>query len=148
MPILEFINSYHPIIISVNFIPENISTDYAFFSNNKRYSKIEKPHCKIIVTSNLTDGNPDFIVNYNRVSGAFDQGCNSLIMLLKLLKSTGAAKISLAGADGYKTDKENYYINSMRSYTEHGNKFNLAVKSAIHNLGVSVNFITPSEYSE
>ena len=144
--ITEFIDAQHPIVISVNFIPDTIKTDYAFFSNNKRYSKIEAPNCKIIVTSNLPGVHSDFRINYNSVSGAFDQGCNSLIMLLKLLKNISVAKICLAGADGYSQDGENYYISTMKNYTKHGNKFNISVKNAIHNLGVCVNFITPSEY--
>lgn len=146
--ILSYINEKKPIVIGANFIPDDIKVDYAFFSNNKRFCKVEEHNCQIIVTSNLTEGSPDFRINYNSVSGAFNQGCNSLIMLLKLLKNIGVANISLAGADGYKTNENNYYNRMIKSSTVHGSEFNLAVKDAIHNLGINVRFITPSEYEE
>ncbi len=144
----QFIIQNRPIVIGTNFIPQDYKVDFAFFSNNKRFSKVELPACKVIVTSNLTSGCPDFKINYNSVSGAFVQGCNSLIMLLKLLKNIGVTQINLAGADGYKVDAGNYYSNTIKSSTVHDNKFNLAVKEAIHNLRVTVDFITPSEYNK
>ena len=55
-------------------------------------------------------------------------------------------KISAAGADGYKEDSINYYNTSIRSYTKHDNKFNLAVADAIKNLNVTLEFVTPSAY--
>ena len=133
-------------VIGINFIPDYFKVDYVFFSNNKRFSQIEKTEAKKIITSNLTDGEADFLINYNHVAGAFNQGCNSFIMCLKLLKNIGVRSISVAGADGYKEDGNNYYSSSMKSPTVHGNNFNLAVIDAIHALDVKVNFITPSKY--
>lgn len=142
----DYINKQKPIIISVNFIPDGIIPDYAFFSNNKRYDKIEKFSCKTIVTSNISDDKADFVIDYNSLTGAFDQGLNSLIMIIKLLKDAGVTKIVAAGADGYKEAGENYYNNSIRSYSKHDNKFNLAVIEAIRSLDVKVKFVTPSAY--
>lgn len=142
----NFINERKPIIIAINFIPGDYKVDFAFFSNNKRFYKINRIPCKVIVTSNLRDAVADFTIDYNSVSGAFDQGCNSLIMLLKLLKDMDTLSITVAGADGYVKDKNNYYNSSIRSYTEHGNKFNLAVVDAIRNLDIVVDFLTPSAY--
>lgn len=133
-------------VIGINFIPDYFKVDYVFFSNNKRFSQIGKTEAKKIITSNLTDGEADFLINYNHVAGAFNQGCNSFIMCLKLLKNIGVRSISVAGADGYKEDGNNYYSSSMKSPTVHGNNFNLAVIDAIHALDVKVNFITPSKY--
>lgn len=144
--IVEFIEQNNPIVISVNFIPIDFKVNYAFFSNNKRFSKIENADCEIISTSNLPEKNGVYRINYNRVAGAFNQGCNSLIMLLKFLKNVGVASISIAGADGYKMDKDNYYSSIMTSTILRDSKFNLAVSEAIHTLGMYVDFITPSEY--
>lgn len=144
--IRSFIESEKPVLISINFIPEQYKLDYAFFSNNKRFSKIDTFPCKTIVTSNLSEGQADYKIDYNSLSGAFDQGCNSLIMLLKLLKIMGVESITTVGADGYSEDGSNYYSSNIRSYTRHGNKFNLAVADAIRNLDISIDFLTPSAY--
>lgn len=142
----HFIEHNNPLIVSVNFIPESYNVDFAFFSNNKRFSKLDNIPCKIIATSNLAEGEADFRIDYNSLSGAFDQGCNSFIMLLKLLKEMGVGCIYVAGADGYTENGNNYYNTNMRSYTKHGNKFNLAVANAIRSLDANVNFLTPSAY--
>ena len=144
----RYIEENNPIVISINFIPNEYSVDYAFFSNNKRFTKAEKNDTEIIATSNLMEPGIDYIINYNKVSGAFSQGCNSFIMCLKLLKEIGAENISVAGADGYKEQGNNYFTSEMKSSTLNGNNFNIAVIEAIRALGVNVNFITPSEYDK
>lgn len=146
--ILKFIKKNSPIVIGVNFVPTEFSVDYAFFSNNKRFAHIEKKDVKIIVTSNLPAEEADFRINYNQVSGAFDQGCNSFIMCLKMLKNLRVNNISVAGADGYKESGNNYFDKNMKSTIVHGNQFNLSVVDAIHALDVNINFITPSEYNQ
>lgn len=144
--IMEYISDKKPIIISVNFVPEDYKVDFAFFSNNKRFDKIEHFDCETIVTSNLVEGISDYHIDYNSLSGAFDQGCNSLIMALKLLNQMGVESIAVAGADGYTMDSDNYYKSSLRSYTVHDSRFNTAVAKAIENLGIKIDFITHSEY--
>lgn len=142
----KWINENKPIVISVNFIPSEFPIDYAFFSNSKRFSNLESHTAKTIITSNLIDGLADYVINYNSVSGAFDQGCNSLIMLFKLLTSLDVSSVSVAGADGYSSDNNNYYSNILKSSTIHDNRFNIAVKDAIRNLGIKLKFLTPSKY--
>ena len=146
----SFIKVEKPIIIAVNFLPETIKPDYAFFSNNKRYDRIDEFPCKVIITSNLLSNsqgrNIEYIVDYNGLSGAFSQGCNSLIMLLKLLSKLSVYRISMAGADGFTQGKKNYYSSDYKSHEEYGNKYNLAVADAIRNIGVDVEFVTPSAY--
>ena len=144
--IKKFIELEKPIIVSINFIPELFDVDFAFFSNNKRFSNFENISCKTIITSNLVDDSADFKIDYNSLSGAFDQGCNSFIMILKLLKEMNLKAIYVVGADGYIKDGNNYYTNNIRTYTEHGNKFNLAVINAMRSLDVKVDFLTPSAY--
>lgn len=147
MVILDYVATKNPIIISVNFIPDGIKPDYAFFSNNKRYDKITTYICKTIVTSNISDKKADFMIDYNSLTGAFDQGLNSFIMIIKLLKDMGVKEIVAAGADGYKEFGNNYYSSAMKSFSKHDNRFNLAVIEAIRSLDVKVEYLTPSEYA-
>ncbi len=145
--IIDFITKENPLLISVNFVPRNYPVQYCFFSNNKRYNNVAKNGFKIIATSNITNDKADFWIDYNRLSGAFNQGCNSYIMLLKLLRILGYKKVFSAGADGYRRDGRNYCSTAMRSYSELKPKFNYAVADAIEKIGISVQFITPSEYN-
>lgn len=143
----DYIANNAPVVIGINFIPENIKVEYAFFSNNKRFSYTVKSGVKIIVTSNLQHGDADYRINYNQVSGAFSQGGNSFIMCLKLLKNIGVKSISVVGADGYREDIQNYYSSDMKSTEILGNKYNIAVSDAIRALDVKIDFITPSQYT-
>lgn len=144
--ISEFVEQEKPVVISINFVPELYNVDFAFFSNNRRFSNLENISCKTIITSNLVDSSADFKIDYNSLSGAFDQGCNSFIMILKLLKKMNIKAIYAAGTDGYTENGKNYYKTNIRTYTEHGNKFNLAVANAVRNLDIKVAFLTPSAY--
>ena len=146
--ITDFILKNNPITVAVNFIPHNISVEYAFFSNNRRYSQVDKINAKTIITSNLNSNSADYIINYNEVSGAFKQGSNSLIVCLKLMKMLQVNGIFVAGADGYKENTKNYYDESMKSTQIQGNNYNLAVIDAIRTLDIKVNFITHSQYSK
>lgn len=144
--ITQYISDNQPIVISVNFVPADYPCDYGFFSNNKRFSKIDCFPCQVIATSNLTAEQIDFHINYNRLSGSFEQGCNSLLMLLTLLKDMNIQNVAIAGADGYAIGGKNYYRNDLRTYTEHGHNFNVAVAKAIRKMEMPVTFITPSAY--
>ena len=149
---MSWIREHHPVVISANFVPDSLPADYAFFSNNKRFDKIEEFGCKTIITSNLLSNSrqksADFVVDYNHLSGAFAQGCNSLVMLLKLLKILDVDKVALAGADGFTEGRKNYYSSDYKSHLEYGSKYNTAVADAIRNIGIGIRFITPSAYEK
>lgn len=144
--ILKYIRENDPLVFTVNFIPEGYPVSYAFFANNRRYEAFADRSCRLIVTSNLSGRGADYCIDYNSVSGAFAQGCNSLIMLLKLLESLGVGKAVLAGADGYEDNVRNYYSSGYTSHVQNGNRFNLAVAEAVKNLGIEVEYLTPSKY--
>ena len=151
-PVLSWIREHRPVVISANFVPDSLPADYAFFSNNKRFDRIEEFGCKTIITSNLLSNSrqksADFVVDYNHLSGAFAQGCNSLVMLLKLLKILDVDKVTLAGADGFTEGRKNYYSSDYKSHLEYGSKYNNAVADAIRNIGIGIRFITPSAYEK
>ena len=142
----DFIFLEKPVIISINFVPDDFKTDYAFFSNNKRFYKYQKNNCKIILTSNIAEGSADYKIDYNSVSCAYNQGSNSLILLLKLLSSMQYKKIFIAGADGYSESGNNYYKPNIKSHSVQGHDFNIAIIEAIKKLGMEVNYLTPSKY--
>lgn len=142
----DYITDTNPIVMSLNFTPENFKCDYVFCSNNKRYQTMVKHDKNVIVTSNIVPEMQNIRVNYNRLAKAKKQGENALLMLLNLLKILSVKKIILAGADGYEEKKQNYFQENMRSYSEHGNQFNLEVAEAIRNLMLDIRFLTPSRY--
>ena len=140
-------------VVSANFCPEFCVPDYAFFTNSKRYEKIDAAAlpCPIILTSNLgpVPGNA-LAVGYDRLSGPDAQdsalGGNSVLMLLRLLRLCGAARVLLAGADGYRPDAPAYADDRLHPHTRRGAAYNAAMAGAIRACGLEVAFLTPSEY--
>lgn len=145
--IKKYIKEESPVVISTNFIPSDIKVSYAFFSNNKRYDKVTDLHCNVIATSNLTK-QADYVINYNRLAGTFEQGCNALIMLLQLLMLVQVKKVVLAGADGYKPESENYYNRAFRSYKIREANYNHEVSIALEKFDLQIEFLTPSKYQK
>ncbi len=144
----SFIKKDNPVVISINFIPDNNWADMVFFSNSKRYEQFSNLDLPTIITSNIKDANATYIINHNLLSSAVKFGTNSFIMLLKLLKSLEVSTISVAGADGFVDQQLHYYDGVMREYISNGNQFNLAVKEALSSLSLQLFFITPSAYVE
>ena len=137
------------VVVSANFLPDFLTPDYAFFTNSKRLDKITAFPCPAILTSNLrpeTAPTDCRTVNYNRVAGAFAQGSNSVIMLLRLLSQCGARAVLLAGADGYPAGKPAYADASLHAHTGRDHAFHAAMAEAIRTAGIPVTFVTPSAY--
>lgn len=136
------------ITIGVNFIPEMYRVDYCFFSNHKRYGRIDKFTGNIIITSNLRDDKCDYKISYSSVSQGMDKKYNSLLMLLRLLSSLNVRKIYIAGADGYKGNGKEYYDSAMSSTISSREEYNNYVSKCIATMPCEIEFITPSEYRE
>lgn len=144
--ISSVINSKDVITIGVNFIPEMYHVDYCFFSNRKRYSRIEQFSGSIITTSNLRDDKCDYKIAYSSVSQGMDKKYNSLLMLLRLLLSLNVGKIYIAGADGYKGNGKEYYDSAMSTSFRYCDEYNDYVSKCIASMPCEIEFITPSEY--
>ncbi|MCI9337711.1 MAG: hypothetical protein HFH93_09245 [Lachnospiraceae bacterium] len=143
----RFIEKEAPVVISVNFIPKLYKVDYAFFGNARRFIKCDEFNCKLIVTSNLVDAKADYKVNYSRLAGAFKEGFNSYIMLLKLLKEISADReITVAGADGYESNKINYGKEIVGIIPSHEEGYNIIVAKAVENLNLPIQYLTPTKY--
>ena len=154
----KYIKDYKPVVISINFIPEEYPVDYAFLSNSKRYvaqaTKISKKDVKLIATSNVTkaDGNFDYVFSY---SNLLDEEAliadNPMIMLIRLLKDMEVNSIALAGFDGYEKSALPNYINANMEHTfskELAQEINTDVKNGLDKLKLDfpVVFVTSSLY--
>ena len=142
-----YIAENSPVIISANFVPEHYKADFAFFTNGKRFEKLEACPCAVIATSNL-QGEADYRLDYNSLAGAFDKGANSLIMLLHLLAELGVDEAAIAGADGYGPAGDNYCDPRMKNHTLRGADYNHAMAEAIRAQELRVRFVTPSYYEK
>ena len=120
--IMSFVERNKPYVISINYLPEDLSTDCLFITNSKRYNQQmtaiswKKDEIKLIATSNLTRTHSkfDFTLDYesliDRDAVVMD---NSFIMLMKVLTKCDVDHVYLAGFDGYSSDSDNYYSSKM-----------------------------------
>lgn len=124
----EYCKKNNSIVVSVNFIPENIMVNYVFMSNAKRYVKLagyladamsRQENLKTIATSNVTraKGRFDYVLAYGNL---LDEEAlikdNPLFMLLKLCKQIGVKSVALAGFDGYEKSVDTNYVNPNMEY--------------------------------
>lgn len=154
----EYVETNKPVVISINFIPERIRSDYLFCANPIRWESISGAvdHSRCIVSSNVhMDVEGVYLVEYSRLiaedSFLFD---NSTIMLLNLLYFLLPSKITFAGFDGLNEKKDNYIkgaspnIVSQVDYQE----FNREISELLRKFKnktqgkISVRFLTPSKY--
>ena len=146
--ISSYISQNDPIIISLNFCPEEYKTDFVFVSNNKRYSFLEKKDCSYIVTSNIQAATGDSVykIDYKKFSQPVSSGYNSLLMMLSLLHYMEIKEVSLAGADGYRADSTNYYTSALKESGKRDERFNTDIANAMERIGIEIHFLTPSYY--
>ena len=142
-------------IVSANFCPAFCQPDYAFFTNSKRFEKLDLAAlpCPVVLTSNLRPlPQGALAVNYDRLAAPDVQhaslGSSSVLMLLRLLRLCGAKAVLLAGVDGYKPGTPAYADSLLHAHTGRGAAFNTAMAGAIKACGLDVTFITPSEYAK
>lgn len=136
------------VCVSANFVPEFLTPDYAFFTNNRRFEKLAEAPCPLILTSNLHRNGGALAVRYDRLAGTDEQGGNSVLMLMRLLRQCGAARVLLAGADGYRDGRPAYADASLHTHTGRGAAYNARMAAAIRAAGLPVAFVTPSEYEQ
>ncbi len=156
--IQDYIQQEKPIVISINFIPKQLRTDYHFYANTLHWEKVSAnvQHEKCILASNIhVDTENTWQVDYSDLivedSFMFD---NSTIMLLNLLKKLNVNSIAMAGFDGLK-EKEKNYVDSTFPNRKGDYSFSKINKEIRKLLSVYKNkvagkiklrFITPSLY--
>lgn len=156
----SYISKNSPMIISVNFVADKLSS-YAFFGNAKRYSRLKKMRNgrKVIISSNVkTDNDDDIVVNYHSlINCGYKYFENSAIMLLNLLKRVNPSQITIAGFDGFELGNEMNYADSSYQNERHTKEFDTLDMEISEMLGeivkvlenrCKVKFITPSLFEK
>lgn len=118
--ILTYIKEARPIIISINFIHPQISSDYLYISNVKRYNYWENDIAfsrqKKIITSNIRSAaqeKSEIVVSFTKlVKCGWEHMDNSALMLLRLLDCLDVKEIAIAGLDGYEPFSRSNYASS------------------------------------
>lgn len=163
--VLQFIKEKSPVIISVNYVPEDIAINYAFLSNSRRYvqlnnkllelAEVSAGQVEIIATSNVTHvkGHFDYTLNYNSlIDRSAEIIDNSFVMLLNALAETGVSHVFCAGFDGYQSSGENYFNTHMDYHigTEKSMGVNQHVIKTLQRLKdqLTVEFVTDSHYMD
>lgn len=155
--IKDYISKNNPVVIAVNFMPNNIPVHYVFISNRKRFasSDFENINAQVIATSNLSsDANNIIFVDYNSLcDDKYNQPDNAGMMALRLLLKLKIKKAILAGFDGFSAnEKLNYYNEEI---TDHSTKQTASEKNADYSSQladisnkISISFLTPSIYKD
>lgn len=139
-------------IITVNFILENINTDFYFFTNTKRIDYAGTlDNKKTIITSNLIGDidNPAFIISRNDLSYHDDvYSDDSTLMLINLLKMCNVFKVFIAGFDGFSKNGMNFYESGLERILR-SDDYDKTVRTSILSKSYSkmdITFLTPSIY--
>ena len=166
--IQNYIDENQPVVITVNFLHESITSDYIYISNVKRYqywsTSPEFAAARKILASNVLGGaEPDdntVIVSFNRlIKCGWEHLDNSAIMLLRLLDVLEVQSIAIAGLDGYSTNADGSlnYANKfleLSNVKENPMELNDEIASMLTDYmktrtnPVPVRFITPSRFSK
>lgn len=148
----EYIALEKPIVISLNFISEELPVDYVFSSNMRRYYRIENTKgIKKIITSNIKEAKEyDYMVNYaSYISEEPDIIDNSGLMALRLLSRIGYKSVAIAGMDGYVREvKANYYNQMLDFDFKDREKRNNLITQELRTIQtkIKLEFITQTSY--
>jgi len=158
--IQKFIAENHPVVITVNHLPDDFKIDFCFINNSKRFSQMavflnDNHDFKIIALSNILQSyrHIDYEINYSKslVSGDADVVSeNATLMLFKLLIRCQVKDISIAGFDGFKNSGNNY-VNKYLTYNKNKDikKQNELIAESLKSFEKQINlsFLTPSLYT-
>jgi 4-hydroxy 2-oxovalerate aldolase len=147
--IKDYIKAFHPFVVSLNSIPEEIAPDLTFVSNRKRFEQLKFCEIPVAITSNIsiTSGRDAYVINYDSVlSNPSDP---SGIMMLRFLLRLGAKRAVLAGYDGF-TGSDNHFDQKLDRVLapETINLLNAAMQDKLAEIekNIELKFITPSIY--
>lgn len=154
----EYISQNKPIVISVNFVADDLSA-YAFFGNAKRYSRLshKRKGRKVFLTSNVTsDTSDDTVFDYHSlINRDYKYFENSTIMLMNLLRRVSPSQITIAGFDGFDASNDKNYMDATYQNDRHVDEFEVLnqeilemFKSIVQTMVPDCKFVflTPSLY--
>lgn len=150
--IKQWIEQEHPIVISINFLPEEYNTDMVFLSNTKRFSTMnELDVTKVVATSNIQDKRFTQVDYASLIVPGQIEADNAGLMALRLMIRLGIKKVWIIGYDGFTTDiHENYYddelINSSVTEIFADRNTSISKQLTIIQNQLDVTFLTPSRY--
>ncbi|ELA59267.1 TPA: hypothetical protein J0W29_000893 [Enterococcus faecium] len=164
--IKRYIEENNPIVITVQFIHEDIECDYVFMSNVKRY-RYWRNNDKFIRTNKILMSNivteaidaKDYILSITKyIKCGWEHMDNSTILLMRLLDTMDVKEIVIAGFDGYDYASDgnlNYaskflelssaYINPGKLNSEIESMLCEFNKTRIHK-NMQINFLTASRF--
>lgn len=156
--IKEYQRQNHTVTIAINYLPPNITVDYLFVSNAKRYTTLAsklvgRKEIGLIGTSNVRRiaGDFDYTLAYDQLIDSNEKiPDNSFVMLLKAFIKMGINKVTVAGFDGY-SGQDNNYIHTDMEYDfikEKAEYLNNYTRDFLegHKSELTVDFITESQY--
>ena len=152
--VYKYIQEINPVTIEINFRYPELSTDYLFLSNLRRFKEIEKEELKkAIVTSNIETDIAYKIVNYDQLRNNNDfVSDNAGMMAIKFCLLNKVSEIKIVGMDGYDFTKDNYLDDSMRMNMSRDEmeRLNLGMKNQILEFMKSgkISFIVKPKYLE
>ena len=156
--IKKFVAEKNPVVISVNFVGNEIKSDYCFFSNNKRFERLQEKHeiensPKLIITSNIKSNvQVHYKINYSDLLNSQPLvNDNATLMLLALLIKLNVKDVYIAGFDGFQVNVTNYADDQLESdldanVLKEKNKQITEVVKKYKSL-INLNFITESMYN-
>ena len=147
------------ITVALNHIPNEVTCDYYFFSNQKRYKEFEVAieTKKLAVSSNIELNSAHKDVAVLDFADLYDakvsESRNICILFLNYLSNLGAEKVQLAGLDGYNVQSEQTYSYDLSAAVfdkEMMLKENSFIKEALSNFSekIDISFITPSIFTK
>lgn len=155
----KYIDEFHAVTISINYLPDGITPDYVFLTKANRYKEMEasllKNKIKTIATSNIECRNGEFDCQIYRaplLEQKEEIKDNSFLMLLKVLKKIDVYNIACAGLDGYSDKEDNYAVPGMEYdfVKQAAAHLNCHIRRVItEEYGdMNIDFITYSHYTE
>ncbi len=121
--ILNYVKKNHTVVISINYLHDEIPADYIYISNTKRYQDFNNVGMNLpaIFTSNIKReklGN-EYIISFMRlIKCGWENMDNSTILLLRLLNEVDVSRIGIAGFDGYEIEN---------NYAEQNHEYNMCI---------------------
>lgn len=158
----QYIVKEKPVIIAINYLPEELYADYVFVTNVERYQQMaeallleKNSNIKIIATSNIESRTDcfDYKIDRKPLLEANEKiKDNSFLMLLKVLRRIGVSSVACAGLDGY-SEKEDNYFNPKMEYgfvKKEARNLNKRIRDYIQEEHgeMDIQFITYSRYTE
>ena len=152
----KFMSENKPIVIGVNAVFSSYSCDFVFFSNIMRYEYAKDAKTEVfdslkkILTSNLKvdEEKNNYQININNiVKREWKYYDNSAVMCIRLMEIIDAAKVTVAGLDGFSV-QNGYYDQALETNADiqELEKKNEDLKEMLHQLLISTQNSMPVKF--